>query len=363
MNKKTTIKLFLCFICVFCFCTFSNVAYATEDNVGTAGFSFSINYPENQLSDKGYLDLLMKPNQKSSFTLNLMNPSSDEVNVEISITGAKTNKNGVIEYTPNDIKNDASLTFPFEDVVTGPNHILLKPKESKDVKFDISMPDSDFDGQIVGGISMIRSAKDDKNEKVEGTQIKNRYRYVAPVVLQVNEKEVSPKLEFRNIYPEQLNSKNTIFINYSNISATFFNNMSVEVTISKKGQETILYQTRKNNMRMAPNSLINFPVSMQGEKMSPGTYTANITVKGDKGVVEHWKEDFKISKDEADKYNERDVGLYEERKTNWKLILVIAVVIILLVIIIYFILSKVKDSKNKKQKRNVSHKKHKKKSK
>lgn len=360
MKKNKISSIWLLFIIIFCIFSFGKTISIAEDNIGTAGFSFSINYPDNQLSDKGYLDLLMKPNQKSSFTLNLVNPSSEDVNVDISITGAKTNKNGVIEYTPNDIKNDDSLKFPFEKIVTGPNQVLLKPGETKDVKFDIVMPDSDFDGQIVGGISMIRSTKDDKNEKVEGTQIKNRYRYVAPVVLQVNKNEVLPKLEFRNIYPEQLNAKNTIFITYSNINATFFNDMSVEVSISKKGKDTVLYQTRKNNMRMAPNSLINFPVSMQGDKMEPGNYTANITVRGDKGIIEHWKEDFKISKDEADKYNERDVGLYEERKINWKLIIIITLSVIILVIIIYFILTKIN---NKKKSGNLSRKKNKKKSK
>ncbi|MHC5228870.1 WxL protein host-binding domain-containing protein [Enterococcus sp. LJL99] len=59
-----------------------------------------------------------------------------------------------------------------------------------------------------------------------------------------------------------------------------------------------------------------FPVSMQGESMVSGEYTAKILVKGDNGINENWIEDFTITKEEADKYNERDIGLYEEKTTN-----------------------------------------------
>lgn len=334
---------------IFILLNYPIISHAEDSQGSSAGFTYNTIYPDSQISNNGYLDLLLKPKEKTKFTLTLSNPSKEEVNVDINISGAKTNKNGVIEYSPNNIPNDKSLKYPFEKIVTGPTEIKLKPNEVKNIDFEITMPDEEFDGQIVGGISMIRSQKDDSNEKSEGTQIKNRYRYVVPVVLQNKQIEVKPKLELNKVYPEQMNSKNTIFVDFSNINATFFNDMSVEVNITEKGKEAILYQTKKTNMRMAPNTLIQFPVSMQGEKMIPGNYTAKIQVKGSKGIIENWTQDFKITKEQADKYNERDIGLYEEKSTNWKLISIIVIGTIILIGIIYFILSKIKENKTNKK--------------
>lgn len=337
------LTLILSFIC------FSITSFAADEEVSSAGFTYNINYPDSQISKNGYLDLLLKPKQEQTITLTLSNPSDEEVNVDIDIEGAKTNKNGVIDYSPNDIPDDKSSKYPFNKLLSGPKEFKLNPKETKNVEFKLKMPDEEFDGIIVGGISLIRSLKDDDKTNEQGAQIKNRYRYVVPVVLRNNKNEVTPKLELQKVYPEQLNAKNTIYVDFSNINATFFDNMSVEVQISEKGKETILYQTKKNDMRMAPNTLIQFPVSMQGEKMIPGDYTAKIQVKGSKGIIENWTQDFKITKEQADKYNERDIGLYEEKSTNWKLISIIVIGTIILIGIIYFILSKIKENKTNKK--------------
>lgn len=336
--------------------------YAAEQEVSSAGFTYNINYPDSQISKNGYLDLLLKPSQKQSVNLTVSNPSDEEVNIDINIEGAKTNKNGVIEYSPNDIPMDKSLKYHFEKVVSGPATVKLKPKETKDIEFEIAMPNEEFDGILVGGVSLIRSLEDDNKVTEKGTQIKNRYRYVVPIVLRNNRKDIVPKLELQKVYPEQLNAKNTIYVDFSNINAVFFDSMSVEVQISEKGKKTVLYQTKKTDMRMAPNTLIQFPVSMQGEKMVPGDYTAKIQVKGSKGIIEKWTQDFKITKEQADKYNERDIGLYEEKTINWKLIIVIVVSIFLLILIVYFIISKLKQRK-KEYEKSLSKKKNKKRNK
>lgn len=326
------------------------------DETTSAGFTFNIVYPENQITDKGYLDLLMTPGQKQKVSLTLNNPSDEVVNVDLTILGAKTNKNGVIAYSEPNIANDDSLKYPFETLVTGPETVQLKANESKNVEFEIAMPESEIEGQIVGGISMIRSSKDDKEEEADGTQIKNRYRYTAPIVLQTSETPVNPKAEFKKVYPEQQNGSNTIFVDFSNTQGAFLNEMSVNVSITEKGKETVLYQTKKVGMRMAPNTMISFPVSMQGERMVPGNYTAVIEVKGESGVAETWTEDFEITKEQSDKYNERDIGLYEEKTMDWKLIAMIVVGALTLIVVIYLIISQVRKkqdkSSNKRKKKN-----------
>lgn len=140
-----------------------------------------------------------------------------------------------------------------------------------------------------------------------------------------------------------------IFVNYSNVNAAFVENMTTEVQIMKKGSQEVLYERKKSTMRMAPNSFIAFPISMNGERMNPGEYTAKILVTADDKVKEEWQEDFKITKDEADKFNERDVGLVQDSGFNWKLIVLIVVgffVTVILVFVVITIIRKRNKSKN-----------------
>lgn len=56
--------------------------------------------------------------------------------------------------------------------------------------------------------------------------------------------------------------------------------------------------------------------------------------------------DFKITKEEADKYNKRDVGLIQDRGLDWKIIALIVGGFLVLVIIIFII---IKIAQRKKQ--------------
>lgn len=347
IKKMKMSKIFGTLLLLISFSLIFNKQVLAADETTSAGFTYNVTFPENQRMKKGFWDLLMTPGQKQKVSLTLNNPSDEVVNVDFTILGAKTNKNGVIDYVAPEIVNDDSLKYPFETIVTGPEAVQLKANESKDVEFEIAMPESDIEGQIVGGISMIRSSKDDKEEEMDGTQIKNRYRYVVPLVLQTNEKPVVPKVEFKEIYPEQLNFKNTIFVDFSNTQGAFLNEMSVNVTITEKGKETVLYQTKKVGMRMAPNSMIDFPVSMEGERMVSGNYTAVIEVNGEDGVAETWTEDFEITKEQSDKYNERDIGLYEEKTMDWKVIAMVVGVVLALIVVIYFVISRIRKKQDK----------------
>ena len=140
------------------------------------------------------------------------------------------------------------------------------------------------------------------------------------MLLQETDKEVKPALEFNQVRVGQSNYKNSVYIDYSNKEAQFVNNMTTEVQISKKGENLVKYEHKQSAMRMAPNSFIAFPVSMNGERMEAGDYTAHILVTADDGIKEEWTKDFTITKDEADKFNERDVGLVQEKGFDWKLI-------------------------------------------
>lgn len=315
------------------------------------GLTYRVNFPDNQMKkDIGYYHLKVKPGDKQTVTITMGNTAEKKIAVNISLNGAKTNTNGVIEYGDNGIKNDKSLKYAFEKVVTGPKKVDLNPGEEKEVEFKINMPETSFEGVISGGIQMIQAGQGEEQAKASGSVVVNEYAYVIGMQLQEDDKVIKPKLKLNSVKPGQANFKNTIFVNYSNVNAAYLNNMTTEVQLTEKGKDTVMYEKKQAKMRMAPNTFIDFPVDMNGEPMKAGNYTANILVTADDGIKEKWTKDFKITKEDADKFNERDVGLVQEKGLDWKLIAVIVVGFFVLVGIIFIVVHTLKKNKKKSSK-------------
>lgn len=317
---------------------------------GAAGFSYAIEYPDNQIEKAGYFNLLVTPGQKQTLNVKVINPTSEKITVNVDLNGARTNKNGVVEYGTNQIEKDASMKFPFEEIAKAKKSLEIPANRAEILSIELSMPQTEFDGLILGGIQLSKDDSKDKQEKVEGSQIKNKYNYIVGVSLRNNFNEVIPKLALNRVYAEQFNYQNAIFINYSNVNAQMLENMSIEAQISKKGEGEVLYETKKTNMRMAPNSFINFPVSMEGEKMIAGDYVAKILVQGDGNIREEWTKEFKITKEEADKFNTRDLGLVEEKGVDWKFVAMIVVGSLVAIGLIYGGISYMQHKKNARKK-------------
>lgn len=343
----------------------TTVAHADEQTqssnqeAGVTGFTYEAIKPDNQVNTKvGYFDLRMKPGQEQTVQVNLKNPGDEEITIDISLNGAKTNMNGVLEYGPTDLENDASLKYDFVDLVKGPESVTIPAKSEKNLDLKITMPDVSYDGVIVGGIQL-QQQTDDEEQQTSGTGIINKYAYLIAMVLSENDKKVEPELELNKVYPELNNFRNTIFVNYSNVTATFVDDMATEVQIMKKDNDKVLYETKKTGMRMAPNTMIDFPVSMEGDRMEPGDYRALITVISGEREWK-WEQDFKITDEDADKFNNQDVDLTNEDGINWIFVAAIIGGVLAAAVIIFIIIRiivKKKEAKKKQAKKSAAKKK------
>ncbi|MEG0255037.1 MAG: DUF916 and DUF3324 domain-containing protein [Vagococcus sp.] len=352
-NNRKKLKNILFASLIFVFCLVNNNLVEADESQKQVPFQYKINFPDNQMNkDVGYYDLKMEPGKEQVIQIEFSNPGKEKTAIGVSLNSAKTNSNGVIEYGDTKIKKDSSLKFDFKNIVSAPKRIELKPGETKDLDIKIKMPETAYDGIVTGGIQLIQENQNNLEEK-NGSMVLNEYAYVVGMVLQENDTKVKPKLSLNSVKAGQTNFKNNIYINYSNTEPTFVNNMTTEVQINKKGNSQVLYERKQAKMRMAPNSFIAFPVGMNGEKMVPGDYTAKILVIADDGVREEWTKDFKITEEEADKFNERDVGLVQESGLNWKLIIIIMVGFFALVIVVFIMTTLIRKNKAKKS----SHKK------
>lgn len=350
-NRKCNL-LFYTIFCVLSILMLNltpNKAYA--ENIAT-GFTYELKFPDNQ-TDKNlnYYHLMMAPGQEEELTLVLSNPGTEPVIVDLNLNGAKTNSNGIIEWTNDKIEDDQSLKFKFKDIVSGPDKVELAKGETKEVKLSVKMPETSYDGIIAGGLQLIKEGQENNADKsAKGSQVINRYAYAVSIVLQETDKEVKPDLEYNRTYAGQQNYRNSILVNLSNTQATFLNDLTIEAQISKKDSKNVLYEAKTTGMRMAPNSFIDFPINMNGDRMEPGTYTAHIlATAGDQRW--EWNENFEITKKDADKFNERDVGLVQDNSIDWKLIAGIVLVVLIFIVLIFVVIRLIRRKKSQKKRK------------
>ncbi|MBW9325016.1 DUF916 and DUF3324 domain-containing protein [Enterococcus casseliflavus] len=306
---------------------FARPVYGAEEN--PTGFSYRLSFPETQVDEAlGYYHLSLSPGQTQELSLILNNPSTEDIEIVVDLNGAKTNQNGVIEYGDTEIPNDSSLRFPFEEIASGPQTILLAAEQTKTIEIEVTMPDEKMDGYIAGGIQLMRKDQE-HSERAEGSMVINQFAYVIAVLLEQEPVTLLADLALNEVFADQSNYQNAVFIDFSNIEATYLNEMTVNATIREEGSEENLFSQSKSGMRMAPNSFIQFPVSMNGERMVPGKYIAHTIVTSGEQRWE-WEEGFEITAEEAERFNASDVELIQETGwTRWQLLAIILIVIVL----------------------------------
>ncbi|MBP1048186.1 DUF916 and DUF3324 domain-containing protein [Enterococcus sp. BWM-S5] len=342
---------------------FSIPTYAEEGETATSqaaeeasGFTYQVQFPENQRSESGYFDLRMAPGQQQTVEILLKNHGKEELTVNVGLNGARTNPNGVIEYGPTKLEADASMKYEFTDIVKGPESVTLAPGEEKSLPLEITMPEASFDGMILGGIQLQRQSNDEENEADQGMMIINEYAYVVAMVLNETDTEIAPDLSFIKAYASQPNYRNSIVIDLGNIVAAPIKGMTVEAQIMGETSDTVLYDAKKLNMNMAPNTVLNFPVSMGSDAMKAGKYRAHVVATlGDQKW--EWTESFEITKEQADKFNREAVGLVQEQGLDWQLIAMIVGGVVAAVVVIFLIIHFVGKNKKKNSKKNRKKKK------
>ncbi|ODJ58371.1 DUF916 and DUF3324 domain-containing protein [Brochothrix thermosphacta] len=302
--------------------------------------NFSVNavIPDNQIDkEKSYFDLKVTPGEKQKLIVKLRNTTDKEIVINPHIQSAKTNKNGVIDYTSNKIKKDDTLKIAMEDVAKVPEEVTVPPQSEKDLTIEVTVPKDKFDGVILGGIYLKEDTSKNKEEDKENdVAIKNEYSYVVALQMRQNDNKVKPMLHMNEVNPETQNARNVIVANIQNSEPMIISKLKIDATVNKKGSKDNLAILKKENLQVAPNSNFNIAVPLEGEKLEAGTYILNMKAES-AGKEWQFKKEFSISADKATTMNEKDVTLEKETPTMLYIFLGVAFLIVIAVVI-YFII-------------------------
>ncbi|MBC1435375.1 DUF916 and DUF3324 domain-containing protein [Listeria rocourtiae] len=314
-----------------------------------ANFSVTTVIPDNQIDkSKTYFDLRMKPGQKQDLEVVLKNDTDKEITVETNANTAVTNDNGIVDYSQTNPKLDKSLKIPFSSIATMEDEVVLPANSSKTIKVAVTMPDTAFDGIILGGLQFIEKEDPDaKKEDDQGVQIKNRYAYVVGVQLSENDTVVEPDMKLQEIKPQQINYRNVVTVNLQNPEATIIKPLMIDAKIYKSGDNQVLHQAKRDNLRMAPNSNFNYAIDWENQPLKAGKYRLKmVATSGDN--TWKWDEEFTIKGDDAKKLNDKAIDL--EKDYTWWYIAGGALALILLVLLAFWLGKRSKKDKDEDKK-------------
>ncbi len=304
----------------------------------TINFGVEAEIPTNQIDKKQtYFDLKMAPGKTETIYVNVSNTTSNKITVEMAINSATTNDNGVIDYSETDKKPDKSLKYNLKNLVQCDKEISLEPKESKKVPIKVTMPTTAYDGIILGGISFQQKETEvstkEEAEK-DSSMVKNRYAYVIGLKLTETTTKVTPDMKLTGIQPGQYNYANYVKVNLQNPTATMITNLKIDGKVYKENSEKVLHETKKENLSMAPNSNFNYQIDWEDQAFQAGTYRLEMTATDGEHSWK-WEEKFTIDQKDAQKYNDRAVGL--EKDYTWLYVLLGAIGLLLLLLLVFLL--------------------------
>ncbi|WP_430602049.1 hypothetical protein IGJ02_002258 [Enterococcus sp. DIV0724b] len=278
------------------------ISFAAQESANLInGLSYEVLYPENQKNKNlGYFDLKMESGQEQIVALKLYNSLSKELTIQIQLNTAKTNSIGKVEYGPNNLEKDSSLTNDFINIVKAPEKVVIPPNSSKKVEVSISLPKTAPAGLIAGGIQLKPVNEHKMDNKSKKDTVINEFAFLVGVLLRVGDTtKIQPELKLNKTYIAFKDGKSHLFANISNSRPVYTEGMSIMVQVRKANKQKNLFEYRKDNMRMAPNSVIDLPIELADKGLTAGKYTAQITIKSNKDARWSFTEDFTINTLEA----------------------------------------------------------------
>lgn len=295
--------------------------------------------PENQHDPNvSYYDLRVTPGQEQELELELINNGKDEKKVTLAITDAYTTSNGGIDYSIiEEYKKDSSLKVGLAEIATVDPIITVPAKGKARAKIKLKVPETAFNGMILGGVYITLPEEKSEEPETKGVQIRNRLALVLGIKLTENDTPVKADLSYVKAYASQDAGKNMVKVTLQNHEPTKLEDITYDAKIYKKGSKNVLHERKVEEYRFAPNSSFDYFINWEDQAFENGWYQLEMTAESKAtGQKWSWEEEFEITAEEAKKLNDSAVDL--EKNNTWLYLLIGAGVFLLLVVLVLFVI-------------------------
>jgi len=331
----------------------SAFALATTAEANVGGFSVTPNFPENQNPDsRGFFDLRVTPGQRQELSVTVNNPNDEPITVTINLVTANTNMNGIINYSSTG-NLDETLEHSFADMahMQVDNTVTIPPNTRGTVPIFVDIPDTGFDGVILGSIHVLLEISDE--ERAAAGMIVNRFANAIVVRLQASDHIPAADFELGDVSAQIVANRAAVVAEVRNIQPRLSMGAIAHAQIYPVGSSTPVFSRSNVEVDFAPNTV--FPFTMIDEAgfgLHPGNYLARIQIELD-GRSWEFEREFEILPAEAAGINETAVNIQQQMPMGaarlgllpmW-IMIAIGGGIVLLIVIIIILITKSRNSK------------------
>lgn len=366
--KKTFIKIIspLLVLLVLLLAAAPMTVLAADAVSGGIGFYVRAVIPENQIDDSlSYFDLRMEPGQKQTLEIEIINEGDTTLDLSLDAISASTNRNGVIDYKTPDIR-DESLEHPFAGLTALEEEtVQVAPNSTRTVRFTVDMPQAGYDGVILGGILLTKEGDETPSTVVTGegsgggAAIQNIYSYVIGVKLTETDAPVAPDFELVSAEAGVVNYDAAVVHGIRNKEAAIVKGMTLDVEVYRDGETEPVARYQKDDVDMAPNSLMELGVTLGQNAggtggdgtLEPGDYTSHVTLEYE-GETWSFTKTFRVGREVADEVNGQTVPTTVPEQTGgfplWIILLVAGLLLVIILLLVLLLRRRKEDEEKRK---------------
>ncbi|MCI1986106.1 MAG: DUF916 and DUF3324 domain-containing protein [Lactobacillus sp.] len=291
-------------------------------------FTLTPQLPSNQNpKTSGYFDLLVKPGQTQTLTVQLTNSSDQPGKFQVWANPGLTSDNGAIDYSQRHRNADAGAPLAFRQIATLPQHVYTVGANSHvAIPLTLKLPNKQFRGRVLGALNVVQVGKGAATTTSGNTVIRNKVGYSLAVVLQQSREPVAPQLTGGKARPKAVNHWPTIQLTFHNPAATIIPGLTLQTRVTRQ-QKTYLKHT-SSDYQVAPNSSFHLNLDLNGQPLRPGKYTVETTASSGKFFKRHFRSQFTVTRPQADAIN-RNTVVKASGPNYWMIAAIVAVILTL----------------------------------
>jgi len=277
-----------------------NLAFAHTSHAA-GGFSVTPVFPENQNPESnGFFDLRLEAGAEHVFYVIVQATGDEDAVVEINLTTATTNVNGIIEYSPREgyeigpLSQIASVPPQFREFTIPSGYYTHVP-------ITVNVPVGGFHGVILGSVH-VRQVLSDEDIAAAGT-IAHRFAHVIPVLMRENDEPVYVDFTLGEVNAELISGIAHIIVDIHHPNPRITRNTLIAASIYPEGSDSPIFAISNLNVEFAPEST--FPMTFRdtgGYGIVAGNYRVVVRMER-QGRTWEFEQNFVIEVEEAEAIN------------------------------------------------------------
>lgn len=311
-----------------------------QDEEGQVGYSVQKMSRDN--TEASYFDLYIKPKDKKTLKARIHNDSDKDIIVRMEIFTASTSSKVQVVYTQPSPKNDESMQYYLEDLVkidAKNNEVKVPANDSVDVEANVSIPE-EISGVLLGSW-YFEKVNEETEDGEEGVSINNQYSYAMAIKLEASQIS-NPNLNLLKVEPGLENYKRAIIATVQNDRPALMSGVTITTSVKEKEGKKVLYESKEDNLKIAPNTTFEHPTFIDGDLLKAGKYVYEMNVKTNDSKLSkvEWdlKKEFTITDKEVSALNKGAINEKNSASNIWLIIGIIALSVIVIVLVVWMIL-------------------------